>query len=283
MRHSSCSPEKEVISEDFNHNDDYVWLKNNIEPWNDVQSCWRRTFSLRNKSLTDEKDVAQIYEDWPILRNPLGYTLIEDDFKRIYPENYNNLLLNFEQVVAKVIELRQTHLSIRDKPWVEIFKSTTTTDDYKSYTALLLLSALIPCTTRLVKKKKQWKPNCDDAINGIIIKVENIGDIDAAIRQRKQEHEKSGLPVQPYMIVEIEGLDVKQIVCIINGNLYLVPSIKKGIDTCFKFTMVLNLKYTAESEHLWYFIQRAIYNIETKYDHKIPAIISIVNQLKTFK
>ncbi|XP_031331382.1 uncharacterized protein LOC116164591 [Photinus pyralis] len=44
-----------VIASDLTQSNEYIWLKNNIEPWQEVQTVWNKTYLLRTKSFSDEK------------------------------------------------------------------------------------------------------------------------------------------------------------------------------------------------------------------------------------
>lgn len=58
------------------------WLNNNQAPWETVLIHWKRTAKYRRDSIIEiaDKNVNAIVEAWPILRNPNGYALINEDF-----------------------------------------------------------------------------------------------------------------------------------------------------------------------------------------------------------
>lgn len=89
------------------------------------------------------------------------------------------------------------------------------------------------------------------------------------------------MTLQPFLIVEIEETTVKSVHVSVHNTIYKVPSVLKGIDTCFNIFHVLHLKYPFEGEHIWLFIQMCVYKIElTDFDHKIPFIMDIVNKIE---
>lgn len=74
-------------------------------------------------------------------------------------------------------------------------------------------------------------------------------------------------------------MNIKDIHVSSDSFMYKAPSVLKAIDICFTLTHVLNLKYPYESEHVWLFIQRAMYDMKTRYDN-VPNIIDIVNKVQ---
>lgn len=57
-------------------------MKINREPWKDVFNHWQITFCYRRKSIKESEGgkVDILFQDWPILKQPNGYLLIENDF-----------------------------------------------------------------------------------------------------------------------------------------------------------------------------------------------------------
>lgn len=79
---SSKSANAEVDQEELDEYDnivdndqveDYHWLKRNVTPEQMVLDKWKRTFSLRREHY---KNNQNLLEDWPILIQKLGSTLV---------------------------------------------------------------------------------------------------------------------------------------------------------------------------------------------------------------
>lgn len=106
------------------------------------------------------------------------------------------------------------------------------------------------------------------------------GDIEPRIADRKAKCKKIGAIALPFIIVEVQDdTVVKNVYVSVQENVYIVPSVLKALDVCFKVFHVLQLKYPLECEHLWLFIQLGIYQIQTKFDNKIPSLIDIVHKV----
>lgn len=70
-----------VISELSLDTEEYiVWLKNNLEPFPQVQDYWTKTFSKRTELLININDYFKTY---PALNHPLGYLLVSSIFFHI--------------------------------------------------------------------------------------------------------------------------------------------------------------------------------------------------------
>lgn len=54
-----------------------MWLKYNIEPWEEVVRRWKSTASMRLKDNSDKtRTVLEVYNEWPVLKDPNGLYLV---------------------------------------------------------------------------------------------------------------------------------------------------------------------------------------------------------------
>jgi len=80
----------------------------------------------------------------------------------------------------------------------------------------------------------------------------------------------------------IVGTDIskpEQCYVVVDKHIYNIACPVKCIDLCFKTTFALHLKYSAESENVWLFLQKYIYGISTRFDKKTSAIIEVKTTL----
>jgi len=55
----------------------FSWLKYNTSPWFLVQNHWNNSRVLRQEHIAKlHGNVHRFFEEWPVLKQPLGYTLI---------------------------------------------------------------------------------------------------------------------------------------------------------------------------------------------------------------
>lgn len=59
------------------------WLKRHQAPWELVVQHWSKTFNIRSKNIksSNQRNLINIFTEWPILKHPNGYFLILEDFK----------------------------------------------------------------------------------------------------------------------------------------------------------------------------------------------------------
>ncbi|KAG5884371.1 hypothetical protein JTB14_003318 [Gonioctena quinquepunctata] len=98
-----------------------LWLKNNIEPTNEVTEKWKVTFSQR----TNKKDtIEQYYGKFPCLSQPLGYLLLQNDFNQMYPERENSLFIKYPQMAVKIHKILQERKDSFIEEKLKIFQET---------------------------------------------------------------------------------------------------------------------------------------------------------------
>lgn len=86
-------------------------------------------------------------------------------------------------------------------------------------------------------------------------------------------------PIQPrcYIIGELENCKG----CVITTTTkYMFNNPIEAIDACFKIFQGLNTEYPRESEHIWEFLQKAIYNITTSSDKNYNSVLLLMDELK---
>ncbi|XP_074096558.1 uncharacterized protein LOC141525815 [Cotesia typhae] len=86
------------------HQEDLEWLKNNREPWNDVQSKWLNTFDLRVNSKFDS--VHEFIQEWNILNDLRSKSLISLDFEKLYPNKGARFATEWPKFFDRVKMLR---------------------------------------------------------------------------------------------------------------------------------------------------------------------------------
>jgi hypothetical protein len=53
-----------------------LWLKNNIAPWNIVVEKWINTFNFRYTSLNNKEQHYSYFNDLPAIKSALGFDLV---------------------------------------------------------------------------------------------------------------------------------------------------------------------------------------------------------------
>lgn len=90
---------------------------------------------------------------------------------------------------------------------------------------------------------------------------------------------KCNAPVQPrcYVIGEFENCKASVIT---TTTKYMFNNPIEAIDACLKIFQALNAEYPRESEHIWEFLQKSVYNIQTDFDKNYNSVLILLNDLK---
>ncbi|XP_016663981.2 uncharacterized protein LOC107885069, partial [Acyrthosiphon pisum] len=57
----------------------------------------------------------------------------------------------------------------------------------------------------------------------------------------------------------------------------------KAVDICFKSFFALNLSYPTECDHVWEFVQKFFYDINTNHDKQYQSVDNTINDFKSFE
>ncbi|XP_067210300.1 uncharacterized protein [Linepithema humile] len=265
------------------------WLKISREPWTDVLNNWDLTYDIRQKTLLDPKgggdkplSVTDYFSEWEVLSLPQGYTLLDRDFKKKYPDKDLALLLEWEIFIPLLKQLLKAE--VKDSYGKAQLKKLDELDDANSVTAVILhlLPHLVP--PRQLQKLdsgEKIKANIAEARDAFVFHVTVPGDINPAIQRRRAVALKLKTRVQPFVL--LVGPTVEQYeICyvIIDEVKYQFNNVLKAFDQCFKAIQVLMTEYSYEARGVWLFIQQALYRISTRYDKKNSNVSALV---KTFE
>lgn len=99
-----------------------------------------------------------------------------------------------------------------------------------------------------------------------------------AVARRRERLYSMGERMQPMVV--LVG-DLKSISCayvVLDETTWMVQSPVKAVDICFKAYHVLHAKYPVETQ-AWMLLQKFVYDINTKWDVKSTALLSLMSEL----
>lgn len=103
------------------------------------------------------------------------------------------------------------------------------------------------------------------------------------IKERREKLSNFKLTLQPQaIIIGPSETDITNSLVIVDTIQYKVESPLKAIDIAFKCIHALHAEYPKESEQVFLFLQKVIYNINTKYDKKYSAVSTLIKEYESF-
>ncbi|KAK3912992.1 Acetyl-coenzyme A carboxylase carboxyl transferase subunit beta, chloroplastic, partial [Frankliniella fusca] len=133
-------------------------------------------------------------------------------------------------------------------------------------------------TQKLDNRRPSWKPNTQESVNGLLMHVKRIEDLESCIERTKSNCAKVGKPLQPFpVIVGPTENDITECFVVVNDIKYSVDNPLLAFDCAFKIYQVLNCNYPVQASYSWLFVQQALYKLSTKYDARIPSVERSVN------
>ncbi|KAB0805329.1 hypothetical protein PPYR_02299, partial [Photinus pyralis] len=265
------------------NNDDMTWLKVNSEPWAEVMEKWNNTYDLRRCD-KDCPTVQEYLERWPILRDLRSDVLINQDFRKLFPEKELKLYTKWESFFEVVANLKLNCL--KDSVALQLHESVpqTENEDAKFLKQLTLLPYFLPPKGRIITQKainKHWKFSTLETLHAIVVTAKVAGDIEPVISQQVHNAQARGQRVQPYLLVEGTAEDPKRFYVVIDGRVHLsCESAKRSFDLLFKIFHVINANYPIQAEYIYTLLQKCVYEINLPSD-KIPPYVSDI--LSNFK
>ncbi|CAI6354410.1 unnamed protein product [Macrosiphum euphorbiae] len=275
---NSISDDNSINLKDADYEDKLLWLKNNTEPIQTLQKFWIETMEYRQKK---KENLIELY---PGLQRPTGYILIELDFQDLYP-NKEFLLLNkidvFKVQLIKYIDKFNFQFGVQHFSTVRELKNPSKPgNDYVSILKLLPL-LFQPITVRLNNKRKKdcmpsvWRPSKVEQAAAFVTFISDVGELKTLHNSKIEKALQFGLTLQPYAVI----VGSTDIFTVVNNIYFKLETPLKGLDVCFKTFFSLNVHYPAESEQVWFFIQKYFYDINLKSDKNILSVQTLINDL----
>lgn len=129
------------------------------------------------------------------------------------------------------------------------------------------------------KKGKQWRPSKIETQEGFLLHVKTEQEIKPALERLDTKYLKLRQTGQPLPVIIGDNYNTVKCIVRINSVLYSVENCIKAIDICFKSCHVLNAKYSYQSEHVWFFLEKYAYGLETKWDKHFTSVSSLISDL----
>lgn len=145
----------------------------------------------------------------------------------------------------------------------------------------MCLPFLISVSTSKGKKSKtQWRPSKLEVRDGFITHVLSNAEVEETITRRRHKLVGLGQTLQPFVIIVGSSLkDISNYLVIVDNTYYRLNSIISSIDCCFKIIISLNAEYPSESEGIWYFIQKGLYNLHTPLDKNFTSVNVLISDI----
>lgn len=90
---------------------------------------------------------------------------------------------------------------------------------------------------------------------------------------------KLGRTFQPLVMYIGTATEIKCVYVVIAHTVYKVNSLLQGVDMTFKITQSTGAQYSDESYLVWLFVQKVLYNIDTKFDKSLSVLNTLISDL----
>ncbi|XP_055919725.1 uncharacterized protein LOC129951543 [Eupeodes corollae] len=271
----------DIADDEDTAEEDLEWLRNSSHPWQTVEEKWEKTINARLRLLTTFT-ITNYFDEYPALKNGLGYKLLEKDFNTLHSENCKGLTENFPKLKRQIYGVAETKLKGNNLYIQKLISLENLTENTSNIGAFLLIPTLLMVSTIRLRgvNKKVWRPSKSEVRESFITHVYSDAEVDQSISLRREKLQELGLTLQPYILIVGTSLDkIKSYFVVINEIKYVFNSIIEAVDICFKIIFMINAEYPAESKSTWMFIQKAFFKLSTTFDKESTAANTLLAQL----
>ncbi|KAK3931671.1 UDP-N-acetylmuramoylalanine--D-glutamate ligase [Frankliniella fusca] len=265
---------------------DIEWLeKHSLSSQQTTSEKWKLTseyrqnllwniVSRKSKSRATHDKLETYLKQFPCLEQQWGLKLILEDFARWFGSRCVDVVSEWVPLSDKL----RRFLNVKEA-------ATATGTDLRVVQAVARLFKqpimVLPTKKGSGGPKVSWKPTTQESVNGLLMRVQSIADLEPAVQKAKENCERVGRTLQPFPAVvgRTEDLITESYV-VVDHLRYRVESPLVAVDTCFKLYQELHCQYPAQSSYSWRFIQQALYRLKTEFDDPIPSVERSVSDFR---
>lgn len=111
--------------------------------------------------------------------------------------------------------------------------------------------------------------------------MQAINDIDIKLQQRSELYRINTRTAQPIPVIVGNFQNIIASYVCFDDVRYRLENPIRCVDTCFKIIHALNASYPFEVEPCWTFLQKYIYQINTKSDKNYVSVATLMSDLNS--
>lgn len=116
--------------------------------------------------------------------------------------------------------------------------------------------------------------------DGFITHVLSSAEVQETITRRREKLVGLDQTLQPFVIIVGSSLkEITNYLVVVDNTFYCLQSIISAVDCCFKLIISFNAEYPSESEGIWYFIQKGLYNLNTPLDKNFTSVNMLISDI----
>lgn len=128
-------------------------------------------------------------------------------------------------------------------------------------------------------KKKKWKPSKREAQEAFLLHLNEHTEVEPTLERLRAKCLTNGDTFQPLPLIVGNQFDNLKAYIVIDSYLFNIENTLSCMDICFKLYHTLQARYPIESKHLWYFLQKYIYDITEAGDTQYVGVNSFMTDL----
>ncbi|XP_073822260.1 uncharacterized protein [Musca autumnalis] len=235
--------------------------------WNTIKDLWRKSYAHRRKELISDKISAQVYLNrYNISKlNENFYDLLYIDFNILYSTTKHiseEWKIYYSKLIARFQQSRDTNV-------MNILANISKTNDEDCQLALsLMLIPYILPIHKITKLESQESFICYKNNEKSYDKTES-----PAKRIKTETQPKVYFVGDDEHVISAAYLDLFD-------NRWKFENPLKAVEACFYCYTTMNIKYPQTCHYTWTFLQKIIYEINTPHDIEMPAVNTLIHDLR---
>ncbi|RXG52791.1 hypothetical protein Avbf_12390 [Armadillidium vulgare] len=254
-----------------------VWLKHNVEPWEEVISKWKFTSSFRLPRLKSVQSLDLAFIEWPLFKHPNGHILISIDFSYLYPGKEYSLLNNWTKYLPRI----RNEIAKNEQLKLPMDSHENIDENERDYQIFNSLHHICRPYFVVSNKKNKWRPTIIESQESMIMRIQSCDEIEERIERELEKQLKNCNGCQPFVIAVVgtSSQSLESFYTYVDGVRYKLPTLLAAVDLCFKAIQVFHLEYPVACKNTWWFVQKGLYGINTQWDRQSPEVSALITEI----
>lgn len=246
-----------------------MWDMNTVE---EARALWNETHMAR-KEVTRKVVPTQLFEKFPFLAQPDGYTLFLDDFNHDHPDAIDTFKRNWPEFATNIYRY------IQEKDFLQSVTEFSTHDYELDITTSCLI--ILPLLFKLsVRNEKHWSPTRLDVSRNFVLYATDFKEAVNYLKERQQLLELWRLRINPVVVAIGPSIsDIESCYIVFNQTYYKMDTVQDAVETCVKMCTAMNLKYLDEVASPWMLVQRFVMKVELPKDNITTKVFGVLEVL----
>ncbi|XP_058816186.1 uncharacterized protein LOC131679472 [Topomyia yanbarensis] len=210
------------------------WLRHHDDDWEVLRQKWSELtpYRLNEIKTLPDRTIDNILSEYPALRNPQGYSLIQSDFKYKFSGKEDSLFEYWKKFREHILPAFEADIANPGgRALLKHLLNDDINEDSQDCLTFVLLVYILPTSKIFFKDNIRWKPSFAESREACVMHVKCFPDIETRIGRLNIRYSEKKQPKRPFIVVVgLEIVRIEEYLVYFGDVYYRFHSFQKALD-----------------------------------------------------